>query len=272
MSTLAERAEQELNAILAQYAAGEAEVVRAFFARPRSRDELADMVRRQMGREVFCVGWLERAVRQGRELERTVDRHAFVELLEQIADELRHYALLADLVEWLLGRQLGAEEAREYEVYAVYDPDVPLERQYNPRLPEANAMLDLLRDLRARYPTAFTDAVMRLTEGGGGGAFQEASGLAGDEFRERFARAMGRIVEDELEHGPLRVRGFVQQWIRDEADLALAKELLRRFMAQHLRVRNEIYGYPLSAERLAAIDRGEITPWALPTPSSEVPA
>jgi hypothetical protein len=272
MSTLAERAEQELNAILAQYAAGEAEVVRAFFAQPRGRDELVDMVRRQMGREIFCVGWLERAVRQSRELERTVDRHAFVELLEQIADEVRHYALLADLAEWLLGRKLTAEEAREYEVYAHYDPEAPLERQYNPRLPEANAMLDLIRRYRETYPPAFTEAVMRLTEGGGGGAFMEAGRLGGDEFRERFAAAMGRIVTDELEHGPRRVRGFVQQWVRSEADLELAKRLLREFMAQHLRVRNEIYRYPLSAERLAAIDRGEIEPWPLSTSTAAAPA
>lgn len=266
MSGLAERAERELNEILASYAAGEAEVVREFFARPRPREQQADMVRRQMGREIFVVGWLERAVRQGRELERAVDRHDFVELVEQIADEVSHYAVLADLAEWLLGRKLTAEEAREYEVYAVYDPELPLERQYNPRLPEANKMIDVLRRLRTEYPAAFTDQVMRLTEGGGGGAFQEASGLRGDEFRERFARAMGRIVEDEIEHGPLRVRGFARTQIRDEADLARAKQLLREFMAQHLRMRNEIYGYPLSAGRMAAIDRGEITPWTLPVP------
>ena len=64
MSELAERAERELNSILASYAAGEAEVVREFFAAPRTREQQADMVRRQMGREIFCVGWLERAVRQ----------------------------------------------------------------------------------------------------------------------------------------------------------------------------------------------------------------
>ena len=235
-------------------------MVREFFARERSKDEYADMLRGQMGRELFVADWLERAVRQSAELERSVDRHDFVELIEQIADEVSHYAVLADLAEWLLGRRLSPEEAREYKVYAVYDPELPLERQYNPRLPEANLMIDLLRRLRTEYPADFTDAVMRLTEGGGGGAFEEASRLSGDEFRERFAKAMGQIVTDELEHGPMRVRGFAQAMVRDEADLALAARLLHAFMAQHLRVRNEIYAYPLSAERLAAIDRGEIEP------------
>src|SRR5262249_6222402 len=112
----------------------------------------------------------------------------------------------------------------------------------------------------------FSDEVMRLTEGGGGASFTEASRLRGDEFKERFARAMGRIVEDEIEHGPLRVRGFSRTWVRDDADLESAKRLLREFMVQHVRVRNEIYGNPLSEERLAAIDRGEIEPWELPVP------
>ena len=38
------------------------------------------------------------------------------------------------------------------------------------------------------------------------------------------------------------------------------------------RVRNEIYGNPLGEERLAAIDRGEITPWELPVPAAAATA
>ena len=69
--SLAERAERELNDVLARFAAGEAEVVRTFFAREHTRDEYADMLRRQMGREIFCVEWLDRANRMGQELERS---------------------------------------------------------------------------------------------------------------------------------------------------------------------------------------------------------
>ena len=265
--SLAERAERELNDILARYAAGKAEVVRTYFAREHTPAEHVDMLRRQMGREVFCVAWLQRAARMSENLERSTERHAFAALLKQIAEEVEHYTVLADLAEWVLGRKLTAEEAREYEVYAAIDPDLPLERHYNPRLPEANAMIDVLYRFRNEYRSEFSDEVMHLTEGGGGGSFTEASRLRGDEFRERFAKAMARIVEDEVEHGPLRVRGFARTWIRDEADLALATRLLHEFMVQHVRVRNEIYGNPLSEERLAAIDRGEIEPWALPVPA-----
>ncbi|HEY7060003.1 MAG TPA: hypothetical protein VII06_00880 [Chloroflexota bacterium] len=266
MTELADRAERELNAILAQYTAGEAEVVRAYFERPHTPDEYADMLRRQMGREIFCVAWLEGTARMAAEVERSTERHHFAALLKQIAEEVKHYVLLADVAEWVLGRPLGGEEARAYEVYAAPNPSLPRERHHNPRLPEANAMIDLLWRFRIENPSEFSDEVMHLSEGGGGAAFLEASRLTGDEFRERFAAAMRAIAEDELEHGPLRVRGFVAHYVHGEADLALATRLLREVMAQHLRVRNEIYGYPLSPERLAAIDRGAIEPWQMPAP------
>ncbi len=267
MSALSERAVAELNAIIAPYAAGEAEVVRAYFAQPHTPAEHVELVRRQMGREVFCIDWLDRAARLGPGLERTTERHAFVALLEQIADETRHYAALADVAESLLGRKLTPEEALEYKVHAVYDPERPLEEHYNPRLPEANAMIDLMRRHYDEHGE-FAEAVRQLTEGGAGGSFQEASRLSGDPFRERFAAAMGRIASDELGHGVLKVRAFAESRVQSDADLARATRILREFMAQHLRVRNEIYGYPLSPERLAAIDRGEIEPWALPTPAT----
>jgi hypothetical protein len=272
MSALAERAERELNAVLARYAAGEAEVVRAYFAAPRSTAEHADVLRRQMGREIFTADWLERAVGMIPQLERSVDRHAFAELVEQVADEVHHYAVLADLAEWLLGRRLTAEEALEYRVYAHYDPDRPVEQQRNPRLPEANAMIEVVRQRRGEHPPRFVDEVLRLTEGGGGGAFLEATRITGDAFRDRFAAAMKRIVDDELGHGPQRLQRFVAGFVTDEASLALAVALFREFMAQHLRARNEIYGYPLSAERLAAIDRGEIAPWPMFAAAAASPA
>jgi hypothetical protein len=71
---------------------------------------------------------------------------------------------------------------------------------------------------------------------------------------------MRRILEDEIKHGPERVDGFVDRWIESDEDLAVTRRWLHRFKAQHVRVRNEIWGCPLSEERLAAIDRGDVAP------------
>src|SRR5262249_27379717 len=93
-------------------------------------------------------------------------------------------------------------------------------------------------------------------------AFLEAGRLSGDEFRERFAAAMRAIADDELDHGPRRVPGFVAKYVNSEADLAQATDQLREVMTQHLRVRNEIYRYPLSAGRRAERAAGQTAPWA----------
>ena len=44
--------------------------------------------------------------------------------------------------------------------------------------------------------------------------------------------------------------------------------LLHLLLQHHLRVRNEIYRYPLSQERMAAIDRGEFVPEPIVVPSA----
>jgi hypothetical protein len=260
MSDLGKRAAVELRAIVERYATGEAEVVRAYFAEPHTMDENVDVLLRQMGREIQTANWLNRAQRMLEELEVTADRHAFAELLEQIAEETEHYVLLADLAEWAAERKLSRDELRRYEVYARWDPMAPVDKLSNSHLPEANRMLDIGHALIDELGYELGNEIGRLSEGGGGGAFIECARLEGDEFRERLAEAMRRIVKDEMHHGPERIDGFARTWIRSEGDLATATRWLRDFMAQHLRVRNEIWRYPLSAERMQAIDRALSVP------------
>jgi len=88
--------------------------------------------------------------------------------------------------------------------------------------------------------------------------------LQGDPFKDRLGAAMRRILQDEIHHGPERIDGFARDWVQTAEDAKIATDWLRRIMHQHLRVRNEIWRNPLSAERLAAIDRGEIAPYKMP--------
>src|SRR6266508_2636995 len=104
--TLNGRAARELNAILGQFAAGEAEVVRAYFERPHTSDDHLDVLLRQMGREIQAANRLRPAAEMFQRLEVTVDRHEFADYLEHIAEEAEHYAILADLAEWVAGRKL----------------------------------------------------------------------------------------------------------------------------------------------------------------------
>ena len=259
MSDLEQRAAAQLRAIVEHYAACEAEVVRAYFGEPHSMEDNVDVLLRQMGREIQTANWLNRAQRMLDDLELGTDRHTFADFLMQIAEETKHYVLLADLAEWAADRKLTRDELRRYEVYARWDPQGRADKLSNPLLPEANRMLEVGRALIEELGFERGNEVARLSEGGGGGAFVECARLAGDEFRDRLAEAMRIIVKDEMHHGPERIDGFAETWVQSEDDLATATRWLRRFMAQHLRVRNEIWRYPLSAERLEAIDRA-VTP------------
>lgn len=270
MSTeLKQRAKARLRSIIDQYTSGEAEVVRAFFSRSRTRDEYLDMTLRQMGREAIAAHWLHRLGPMGDRLEHGVGRWELYWGLQHMADEIKHFALLADVAEWVAGRKLSGEEMRRYEAHPFWEEGIPDKYLHPPLLPEAARMVEVTRELMEKSDRKFLKEVVELTEGGGGGAFIEASRAQADEFQRRYAEAMTKIVADELRHGPEKVDGFVEEHVTTEADLTRAADALIAFMAQHLRLRNEIYGFPLPEERLAAIARGEVGP--PPQPPVETP-
>jgi len=139
---LREKAIQELKAIVDQYAAGEASVVRAYFEQPHSSEEHVEVLLRQCGREIQTADALPKTVTMLDQLDATVDRHEFSDLVTKIAEETTHYVLLADVAEWLAGRKLSAEELHRYEVHAAPDPGLPAAKNANPGLPEANQMVE----------------------------------------------------------------------------------------------------------------------------------
>ncbi|HZT09245.1 MAG TPA: hypothetical protein VFC51_19650 [Chloroflexota bacterium] len=261
MSDIHERAARELRAVVDRFAAGEAEVVRAYAQAPHSMEENVDVLLRQMGREVQRKKWMDRFHDLAAEMERSVDRHTYAEILEQMSEETAHYVLLADLVEELIGRKLTPDEALKYEVFTRYEVGRPFEQTYHPLLPEANRLIDVAWEAVQALGPDRCRHLIHLAEGGGGGAFVEALRLHGDPFRDGLARAMRRIVHDEMGHGPARIDGYARDWVHTEDELAQDVHWLSAYMAQHLRVRNEIWRTPLSEERLAAIDRGDTAPF-----------
>jgi hypothetical protein len=254
MSELAERAERELSEIVTRYGNAEAEVVRAFFSQPHTTEEYLDVVCRQAGREIHTAYQMTRALRMLDEVENTVSRDDLYEQMEHMTDEVRHYSLLADLAEEVAGHKLGRDQLLKYWVFAVYDPTVPRERLYNDNLPEANAALDFGKELMDHFGWEHGKSLTRLSEGGGGGAFMEATRHSADAFQRRFAEVMGRIYQDEVGHGPGAVREYAHSRVESTEQLEEDKRWLAKFMSHHLRLRNEIYRYPLSEKRLAEID------------------
>jgi len=60
-------------------------------------------------------------------------------------------------------------------------------------------------------------------------------------------------------HGPIHIAAAARR-IKSEAELERVKRALARYLAYHLRMKNEQFGYPLSGERLEEIDRGKVEP------------
>lgn len=261
MNELQQRAASELRRVVQRYGAGEAEVVRAYFRQPHTADDHLEILLRQMGREVQRQKWIGQFDTIAEAFERTVDRHTYLAMLRQMAEETEHYVLLADLAEWVAGRKLEADRLLAYEAMTRNWVGQTFRKVYNPRLPEANQLINVAREVGEALGSDRGRALLHVAEGGGGGAFVECARLSGDEFRERLAAAMTSILKDEMEHGPARIDGYVDGWIHTEDEIAGDVRWLGAYMAQHLRVRNEIWGYPLSEERLAAIDRGEAEPF-----------
>ena len=252
-AALAKRAVTELRHVIEKYSNAEAEVVRAYFAQPRSNDDHIEVMLKQMGREIQVRHFVDQIVPLARDLERGVERHDFAKHLREQAEEVEHYVLLADIAEWLAGGQLPPDRLLAYEVIARYDQTLPESLMYNPRMPEAAHNVDVGREIVEALGRERALELMHLAEGGGGGAFVECAKLSGDEFRDRLGAAMRRIVRDEMGHGPERLEPYVREWVHSEDELREDVRWLDAFMMAHFRVRNEIWGYPLSEARIAEI-------------------
>jgi hypothetical protein len=253
---LQEHAVATLRAIVEKYSEAEASVVRAYFGKPHTDEEHIEVLLKQMGREIQGRQWADAVIPMARDLERGVDRHDYVQYLRENAEEAEHYTLLADIAEWLAGRKLEPERLLGYEVVARFDPNLPESILYNPKLPEASRNVDVGRQIVAALGRERARELMHLAEGGGGGAFVECARLQGDELKDRLGAAMRKIAHDEMGHGPARVVGYVRERIGTEEELREDARWLEAFMLAHFRVRNEIWGYPLTEEQIEAAARG----------------
>lgn len=238
-----------LKSLIEQYAAGEAEVVTTYFARPRTRDMDIAWLKKQAGRElgeaVKVAGYLTRGAPL---IDKGVDRHEFESTARKCMEETRHYRMLADILE-----SLTPGEPVDPDEIMLYAPLRP-----HPELPNKNSWLEIDSELKASKEPAVQHA-LSLTEGLGSGIYIGGSQITGSELEERMREAFHVIAEDELRHGPKDIVEVAGK-IETEEDLEKAVAALREYAKRHLRMRNETFGHPLSERRLEEIDRGNVTP------------
>ena len=235
--------------------AGEAEVVRTYWTSPkRSLETDLLWLRRQCFKEFWgsgvgkydrggvVPGQLKQLAEKVHEVDVSIDRHEFLEVLEGMKAEYSHYCAFADVHDAL--RPAGTPKL---------DP-----RQLEP-WPEEDALTALRYQHQAEHG-ALGMRACKLTEGGYCTLFAEGMALRGKPGVDgRIAEACAKVYDDEFEHMLAGIAGIAEENLSD-ANWRLLESLVAAQLRQRIRMRNAQFSYPLSEERVQAIYRGEIKP------------
>jgi hypothetical protein len=247
---------ERLRAAPARWWAGEAEVVRTYFSQPRTAADDAHWLKLQASRELGA------AARQANEapalfeaVEATVDRHDLEAAVRVVYEEVRHYRLLADILEEVTGAKPKAAELLAYA-------GTLKERVGHRDLPALCEHIAVVKKLVEKYGE-LTETVLKFFEGGGAAIFYSGSRLleypyisySNGAVERKIAAAMKIIFEDEMRHGPIHIPDVAAQ-LRSDADFRAAEDIVATKAKAHLRLRNETFGYPLTEERMQEIDGG----------------
>jgi hypothetical protein len=237
--------------LAAPYWAGEAEVVWTYFQNSqRTKETDLLWLRRQCFKEIWGsgVGDKKKGLFQGpvaylsevfAKIDREVDRHEVLDVIDDLRTEFFHYCLFADIYDSLSGEKLDPQQLTGW------DADNELARiRYEYR--EKRGKLGYF--------------AVRFTEGGYCSMYSTGMRLAGTgELNNRIATACAHVYNDEIGHMRAGYVGLARQSLTlaewDEIAVMTKKILLQR-----IHMRNEQFSYPLSADRIRAIDAGDIEP------------
>lgn len=223
--------------------AGEAEVVRVYFSRPRTPESDLFWLTAQAYKESYPLRVLPKHVREEVLRNGGVAPARGPAIETQLLQEAKHFKMLADLVSELRRAPIDLAELKP--------------------LPQDLA----LQDLRAGFRDHGSDldrAAIAFTEGGGGAMFWELTRIGDSALEHRIAAIFREIYQDELSHGWPHLEEIARH-ARCEADWLRAEAIICDISRQRLRMRNEMFGNPLDATRVREIDEGRIEPWMAPS-------
>jgi hypothetical protein len=236
---------REIEAIFTLYWGGHFEVVETFFSRPRPREQLIAWLDLQLYKEIHIVPHKAQALIDGYDaLDAGVDRSDYEAEAYELADEIHHYRLLADVRELITGEKLKASDAK------------PSPEQLR------------LEGLRQRY-SASKSALVRSVSGfsaGGGVAFAAAGSMIDGGLIERRLADVFKVIHRQ-ENSHYRQGRSVFDHLAEKAEPAEYSEAMdyaRQLARQHFVLRNESFGYPLGLERVREIDGGKVVPYSPP--------
>jgi hypothetical protein len=159
------------------------------------------------------------------QIDKNIGRHRYHSLLQQLTQEFNHYVLMADVLEYLLGRAVSAEDTFQ----------LPQEKK--------------LGDIRRAYVnsgSAIDKAAVLVTEGGGARMFREGRKLKGRRLERMIANAMDVVYRDEKNHYKEAAREAALA-VQTKQELARMKKAVREVSLQRVYMRNEMFKEPLTS-------------------------
>lgn len=223
---------------------GHCEVVRTFFSQERPQEQLIAWLELQLYKEIHVVPIKAREIIELYErLDLDLDRGEFEAECYELADEVQHYRVLADVLELITGQRRPA-------------------RDFKPTLEQ--------RDLEAVRQKYANKGELAKSVGGfspGGGVAFAAAGcmLERGPVQRQLAEAFKVIYRQELEHyNKGRIVFDRRAREADPSEYPVALEYAREVARQHFLMRNAAFGHPLSPERVAQIEAGQVTPYVPP--------
>ena len=239
---------EEMIAVARPYWAAEAEITRRFFAGSPDREAFLRYLRAAVYKELNPVigygpsdgyanglhmefsGLIDRFDK----LDRDEDRRAMLARLRMMTEEFEHYVVLAEVLEFALGRPLTPDD------------------------PEQLGEDRKLNEMRRRYVESgdsCLNAAMGLTEGGGSSSFGVAASLSGGELEERLARAMKVIYTDEANHYQSAAK-TAAALVSSSDDLERMKTAIREISRQRVEMRYEMFSEPMSRDEVENVIAG----------------
>jgi hypothetical protein len=255
-----ERWVSELGEMLGRYAAGEYEIAKSYLTRSRSREGDIHWIREQAGREAAITRMMVNDLaRRFAQLDKGVPRGQFEADLRKAMEEFRHFRLLTDVLEKLVGFPI---QMKWLEPWSFYDPN-PLVGEHGETCKLARLEREAFKQFDPEVDPTPSDEMLALAvellEGGGCGVFLAASEVRGSALDDEIAGAFRVIVQDELRHGPTHL-AEIGAHVRTDAEFERLREAVRLVGNHRLRFRNEMFGRPLAEDRLQEIEAGRIEP------------
>jgi hypothetical protein len=237
--------EREIIATALPYWEAEAVIVRRFFKSKPSREDHIFWLKAQLWKELHPVdGYftglqkeLNNLAANFPQIDKTIGRHEYHSLLQQLTQEFNHYVVMADILEYLLGHPVSAEDTFQ--------------------LPQEKRLGDIRRAY-ANSGSAIDKAAVLVTEGGGARMFREGRKLQGGQLEKMIAAAMNVIYEDEKNHYKEAAREAAQI-VRNKHDLARMKKVVQEVSLQRVYMRNEMFKEPLTCDEINSCLRSRYT-------------